>query len=61
MDRRYVRGFNGVAKEESWNPLAERIRSSNRVAWQVNERSGKTLGFEIRAERDLMLVLTSTD
>jgi hypothetical protein len=29
----------------------------NRVAQQLNERSSETLGFEIRAERDLMLVL----
>jgi uncharacterized protein len=29
----------------------------NRVARQLNERSRETLGFEIRAERDLMLVL----
>ena len=29
----------------------------NRVARQRNERSGETLGFETRAERDLMLVL----
>ena len=30
---------------------------SNRVARQLNERSRETLGFETRAERDLMLVL----
>jgi hypothetical protein len=29
----------------------------NRVARQLNERSRETLGFETRAERDLMLVL----
>ena len=29
----------------------------NRVAQQLNERSPETLGFETRAERDLMLVL----
>ena len=29
----------------------------NRVARQRNERSRETLGFETRAERDLMLVL----
>jgi hypothetical protein len=29
----------------------------NRVAQQLNERSSETLGFETRAERDLMLVL----
>jgi len=29
----------------------------NRVARQLNERSRETLGFEPRAERDLMLVL----
>jgi len=29
----------------------------NRVAWQLNERSHETLGFETRAERDLMQVL----
>jgi hypothetical protein len=28
-----------------------------RVAQQLNERSPETLGFETRAERDLMLVL----
>ena len=38
-------------------PLAVRIRSSNRVARQLNERSRETLGFETQAERDLMLVL----
>jgi len=27
------------------------------VAWQLNERSRETLGFETQAERDLMLVL----
>ncbi len=30
---------------------------SSRVARQLNERSRETLGFETRAERDLMLVL----
>jgi hypothetical protein len=29
----------------------------NRVAQLLNERSSQTLGFETRAERDLMLVL----
>ena len=29
----------------------------NRVAQQLKERSPETLGFETRAERDLMLVL----
>jgi hypothetical protein len=29
----------------------------NQVAQQLNERSPETLGFETRAERDLMLVL----
>jgi hypothetical protein len=29
----------------------------NRVAQQLNERSPETLGFETRAERDLMPVL----
>jgi hypothetical protein len=29
----------------------------NRVARQLNERSREALGFETRAERDLMLVL----
>ena len=56
MGRRYVRGFNAVAKEELWN----RRRCAfpvNRVARQLNERSRETLGFETRAERDLMLVL----
>jgi hypothetical protein len=47
--RRYVRGFNVVAREELWNRW--------RVAQQLNERSPETLGFETRAERDLMLVL----
>jgi hypothetical protein len=56
MGRRYVRGFNAVAKEELWN----RWRCAfpvQRVARQLNERSRETLGFETRAERDLMLVL----
>jgi hypothetical protein len=38
-------------------PLAVRIRSSNRAARQLNERSRETLGFETQAKRDLMLVL----
>jgi hypothetical protein len=37
--------------------LAVRIRSSTEWARQLNERSRETLGFETRAERDLMLVL----
>jgi hypothetical protein len=32
MGRRYIRGFNAVAKEELWN------RWRHRVAWQLNER-----------------------
>jgi hypothetical protein len=51
MGRRYIRGFNAVAKEELWN------RWRHRVAWQLNERSRETLGFETRTKRDLMLLL----
>src|SRR6516225_4889533 len=38
MGRRYVRGFNTVAKEELWNPLALRIRSS--TEWLGNSMNG---------------------
>jgi hypothetical protein len=38
-------------------PLAGAHSQLNRVAQQLNERSPETLGFETRAERDLMLVL----
>ena len=38
-------------------PLAVRIRSSTEWLSNSNERSSETLGFETRAERDLMLVL----
>jgi hypothetical protein len=38
-------------------PLAGAHSQLNRVAQQLNERSLETLGFETRAERDLMLVL----
>jgi len=31
------------------------------VAWQLNERSRETLGFETRAERDLNASVASTD
>ncbi len=58
MGRRYVRGFNAVAKEELWNRWRCALHSQfNRVARQLNERSRETLGFETQAERDLMLVL----
>ena len=56
MGRRYVRGFNAVAKEEV-EPAGGAHSQFNRVAWQLNERSRETLGFETGAERDLMLVL----
>jgi hypothetical protein len=55
--RRYVRGFNAVAREELWNRWRRAFEQLNRVAQQLNERSPETLGFETRAERDLMLVL----
>jgi len=54
--RRYVRGFNAVAREELWNRWRAHSQL-NGVAQQLNERSPETLGFETRAERDLMLVL----
>ena len=38
MGRRYVRGFNTVAKEELWNPLAPRIHSS--TEWLGNSMNG---------------------
>jgi hypothetical protein len=38
MGRRYVRGFNTVAKEELCNPLALRIRSS--TEWLGNSMNG---------------------
>jgi hypothetical protein len=38
-------------------PVAGAHSQPNRVAQQLNERSPETLGFETRAERDLMLVL----
>src|SRR5262249_20379358 len=38
-------------------PLAVLHSQFNRVARQLNERSRETLGFETRAQRDLMLVL----
>ena len=57
MGRRYVREFNAVAKEELWKPAGAPHSQFNRVARQLNERSRETLGFETRAERDLMLVL----
>ena len=56
MGRRYVRGFNAVAKESCGTAGGARSQF-NRVARQLNERSRETLGFETRAERDLMLVL----
>jgi hypothetical protein len=45
-----------VAKEELWNRwrCAFPVKPSGS---QLNERSRETLGFETRAERDLMLVL----
>ena len=57
MGRRYVRGFNTVAKEELWEPAGAAHSQFNRVARQLNERWRETLGFETRAERDLMKVL----
>ena len=57
MGRRYVREFNAVAKEALWNRWFGAHFQFNRVARQRNERSRETLGFETRAERDLMLVL----
>jgi hypothetical protein len=56
MGRRYVRGFNAAAKEELWN-RSRCAFAAQPVARQLNERSRETLGFETRAERDLMLVL----
>jgi hypothetical protein len=54
--RRYVRGFNAVAGR-SCGTAGGAHSQLNRVAWQLNERSRETLGFETRAERDLMKVL----
>jgi hypothetical protein len=48
--------FNAVAREGLWNAGGAHSQV-NRVARQLDERSPETLGFEARAERDLMLVL----
>jgi len=38
MGRRYVQGFNTVAKEELWNPLTLHIRNS--TEWLGNSMNG---------------------
>jgi hypothetical protein len=42
-----------------WSKICSRFQCGGQggVAQQLNERSPETLGFETRAERDLMLVL----
>ena len=45
-----------MAREELWNRWRAHSQL-NGVAQQLDERSPETLGFETRAERDLMLVL----
>jgi hypothetical protein len=56
MGRRYVRGSTRWPRR-SCETAGGAHSQFNRVARQLNERSPETLGFETRAQRDLMLVL----
>ena len=56
MGRRYVRGFNAVAKEELWNRWRCCIRSS--TEWLGNSMNGRARLWASKPElNDLMLVL----
>jgi hypothetical protein len=60
VDRRRVKDmFEGSTRwpRKSCGTAGGAHSQFNRVARQLNERSRETLGFEPRAERDLMLVL----
>jgi hypothetical protein len=60
VDRRWVKDmFEGSTRwpSRSCGTTGGAHSPFSRVARQLNERSRETLGFETRAERDLMLVL----
>jgi len=48
MGRRYVRGFNAVAKEELWNRWRCRIRSS--TEWLGNSMNGRARLWALKPE-----------
>jgi hypothetical protein len=57
VDERWVEDMFEGSTRRSCGTAGGAHSQFNRVAQQLNERSRETLGFETRAERDLMLVL----